>query len=198
MNNISLTEKNNNAKMKIAKQLYDWVEIIAISISFLILVLCLVCRYSPVSGESMNETLQDSDVVIISDLFYTPSQGDIVVFESTTTGYDKPYIKRVIATEGQTIDYDPDSGVITVDGEVLQEDYATYKGVQRSSQSYTSMFEGVSFTYPYTVPEGHVFCMGDNRWNSHDSRDIGPVDVRCIVGHVIFRLLPFDSFGSVK
>ena len=141
----------------------------------------------------MNETLQENDLLIISDLFYTPKQGDIIVFESTATTYEKPYVKRVIATGGQTVDInyvDTDGDVtmkVTVDGKVLDEPYVAYKFTPRLSY-------GADIEYPYTVPEGQVFVMGDNRWNSSDSRDIGTVDVRCIIGRVIFRLFPFDQF----
>ena len=174
------------------KSAFEWVELFAVSIAFVMIILTCIARYSPVNGASMNETLQNGDMLILSNLFYTPKNGDIVVFESEVTGYDEPYVKRVIATEGQTVDIDFDTWTVTVDGKVPEwEQYATYKGIER-------VFYTADITYPYTVPEGCVFVMGDNRWNSRDSRDIGPVDTRTIIGHVIFRLFPFETFGKVK
>jgi len=174
------------------KSVVEWVEIFAISVAAVMLILVLVGRHSPVNGSSMNETLQENDLLIISNLFYTPEQGDIVVFESTATTYERPYVKRIIAVGGQTVDYDPVSGTVTVDGKAIEEDYATYKGTMRSEGSYSA-----GITYPYKVPSGFVFVMGDNRWNSKDSRDIGPVDQRCIIGHVVFRLFPFEKMGAM-
>ena len=171
-------------KFDLSRSIFEWVELVAISITVVMVILNCFARYSPVNGASMNETLQHEDVLILSDLFYTPKNGDIVVFESQQTGYDEPYVKRVIATEGQVVDYDPVTNKVTVDGEVPEwEQYATHKGNQR-------MTYYAEISYPYTVPEGHIFVMGDNRWNSRDSRDIGPVDVRTVLGRVVFRLFP--------
>ena len=184
-------ENGGNASEKERKgfiaSVLEWVELFAVSVAIVMTLLVCVGRHSPVIGSSMNETLRENDLLIISDLFYTPKQGDIIVFESVRTTYERPYVKRIIATAGQVVDYNQSTGEVSVDGKLLYEDYTTYKGVERSS--YYADVE-----YPYTVPEGHIFVMGDNRWNSTDSRDIGPVDQRCIIGHVIFRLFPFDSF----
>lgn len=175
----------------VLKNIFEWIELFALSVAVVMVVLVCLCRHSPVIGASMNETLHENDLLIISDLFYEPEQGDIIVFASKATTYEKPYVKRIIATEGQTIDYDPLTGAVTVDGKLLNEKYATYKGVQHN-------YYGELVTYPYVVPEGHVFVMGDNRWNSNDSRTIGAVDERCIIGRVICRLFPFDQIGAVE
>lgn len=181
-------DKNKPVKEKpkatLASTLFEWIELVAVSITAVMIILNCFARYSPVNGASMNETLQHKDLLILSDILYTPDNGDIVVFESQQTGYDEPYVKRVIATEGQVVDYDPETNKVTVDGaEPEWEQYATHKGMQRNY--YTA-----DITYPYTVPEGHIFVMGDNRWNSRDSRDIGPVDVRTVLGKVVFRIYP--------
>ena len=188
MDNKENIQENEAVKEKpkfdFSRSVFEWVELVAISITVVMIILNCFARYSPVNGSSMNETLQHEDVLILSDLFYTPKNGDIVVFESQQTGYDEPYVKRVIATEGQVVDYDPITGEVTVDGEVPEwEQYAAYKGTQR-----TTYYAEIS--YPYTVPDGHIFVMGDNRWNSRDSRDIGPVDTRTVLGRVVFRLFP--------
>ena len=189
--NPVITEEKKKEKFDLGRTIFEWIELVALSIMMVIIILNCFARYSPVDGQSMNETLQHEDVLILSNLFYTPDNGDIVIFESEVTGYNEPYVKRVIATEGQVIDYDPYTNKVTVDGvEPKWEQYATHKGSQRFN--YMADIE-----YPYTVPEDHVFVMGDNRWNSRDSRDIGPVDVRTILGRVVFRLFPFETMGTV-
>lgn len=185
--NVTVKEK---PKFDLSRSVFEWVELVAISITVVMVILNCFARYSPVNGASMNETLQHEDVLILSDLFYTPKNGDIVVFESQVTGYDEPYVKRVIATEGQVVDYDPITNEVTVDGKVPEwEQHAAYKGSQR-----TTYYAEIS--YPYTVPKGHIFVMGDNRWNSRDSRDIGPVDVRTVLGRVVTALPSANCFSS--
>lgn len=184
----STNVKGGNA---LVKNIFEWIELFAVSVAVVMIVLVCFGRHSPVIGASMNETLQEDDLLIISDLFYEPKQGDVIVFASKETTYEKPYVKRIIATENQIIDYDPSTGAVTVDGKLLNEPYATYKGAQR-------MFYSNTITYPYVVPEGHVFVMGDNRWNSNDSRSIGAVDERTIIGRVVSRVFPFDKFGAIE
>jgi signal peptidase I len=142
----------------------------------------------------MTNTLQHGEKLLVLELFYTPKQGDIIVCQDDCPqlGFDNPIVKRVIATEGQTITMDPETWTVTVDGIPLEEDYVLYyPGRPMGDWDY-----GES----YTVPEGYVFVMGDNRTGSWDSRDdaIGPIDERYIIGKVIFRFAPFDSFGPVS
>ena len=103
--------------------------------------------------------------------------------------FGKPLIKRIIALEGQAVDIDFKTGVVTVDGQVLDEPYISTP---------TTVYEGVDF--PVTVPEGTVFVMGDNRQNSTDSRSemVGFIDTRYILGKAIFRIFPFNTFGLLS
>ena len=136
----------------------------------------------------MVPTLEQSDKVVISNLFYHPKQGDVVVLRKQTL-MEEPIVKRIIATEGQTVDIDFDDGVVYVDGKALDEPYVNEPVHDREN------FEG-----KITVPEGCVFVMGDNRNASTDSRDsrLGIVDERCILGHVLRVVFPFSEFGSVE
>ena len=161
----------------------------------------LVFRVIVVSGSSMYSTLIDGDyLLLISNLFYNePQYGDIIVASKESFDDGKPIIKRVIATEGQTVDIDFVEGIVYVDGVALQEDY-TYTP--------TNVEEGMEF--PLTVEENCVFAMGDNRNRSHDSRsrDIGQIDKREILGKAVWLFLPgtdkghagpdFERMGAIK
>lgn len=195
----------NDGKNSLYRSVVEFVEMLVLAVVIVMLVMTCVGRHSPVDGESMRETLQDKDLLILTNVFYTPKQGDIIVFETNEndtetgipgTGYKTPYVKRVIATAGQVVDieevYDGEENEfglntklnVYVDGELLQEDYATYLGFL-SNPDYLE--------FPYTVPEGKVFVMGDNRNNSKDSRMMGSIDERCVIGKVLMRLYPFSS-----
>lgn len=157
-----------------------------------ILIVFLICfRVVVVSGPSMQNTLIDGDyLLLIGKSFYlNPSQGDIIVAAKESYRDGTPIVKRIIATEGQVVDIDFDTGVVTVDGEVLDEPYI---------KNLTTHFEGTQF--PLRVESGCVFVMGDNRMNSKDSRDpvIGQIDTREILGKAIVLFLPGTDGGKTE
>lgn len=171
---------------------FEWVEMFAVYFAISVAVLLLLFRHCPVNGESMRDTLQNGDLLIVSLLGYTPEGGDIIVCQSETYGLDRPLVKRVIATAGQTVSIDYTDWTVTVDGEALEEDYILKReGFDMLRSNY--------LPETFTVPEGKVFVMGDNRNNSKDSRssEIGFIDERYILGKVVLRLLPFSKFGSL-
>lgn len=188
--------KNNTSKNapSLLAVVFDYFEILILSVCFVLLMFTLLIRVSIVSGSSMEQTLSDKDMLIVSSLPYTPKTGDIVVFRAPfSRAYpDGHLIKRVIATEGQTIDIDYATWTVTVDGKVLDESGYLYLDPRHYLTG--------EIPLPYTVPEGCVFVMGDNRHNSHDSRtiDIGAVDARYILGPVLFRFAPLSKFGTVR
>lgn len=149
----------------------------------------LLFRIVVVVGPSMYDTLVDGDrLILLSNVLYRePEQGDIIVASKESFG-GECIVKRVIATEGQTVDIDFESGIVYVDGLALDEEYA---------HTPTTRQEGMLF--PLTVEEGHVFVLGDNRDDSKDSRDpsIGLVDEREILGKVIFLMIPGDHYDTV-
>lgn len=164
-------------------EFFDLCEIIIIALVVVTLTFTFIFRIVCVEGSSMEYTLMDNDRLIISHLFYQPEQGDIVVLELEDL-FDTPIIKRVIATEGQTINI-TDNGEVSVDGEILDEPYIHAKTNPKDME------------FPLTVPEDCVFVMGDNRGNSNDSRNFGCVNEENIMGQAIFRLFPLKSFGSI-
>ena len=173
------------AKATPRMEAYDWIQSILAALIVCVLVFVFGVRMVNVDGSSMFPTLEDGDRVIISNLFYTPKQGDIVVLRKESFMYE-PIVKRVIAVEGQMVDIDFDKGVVYVDGEALEEPYI-------AEPTYAQL----DFTGPITVPEGCVFVMGDNRNGSTDSRysGLGCVDTRLIQGRVYVTVFPLKNFG---
>lgn len=168
--------------------LKDLKEILTVIVVFM-LVYVLFFRVVVVVGKSMNDTLVQGDrLLLISGLLYNnPKQGDIIVASKDSFKDGEPIIKRVIATEGQTVDIDFQTGTVYVDGVALEEPYISTP---------TTSDEGMQF--PLTVLEGCVFVMGDNRINSQDSRSpqIGLIDEREILGKAIFLLIPGTDQGD--
>ena len=120
-------------------------------------------------------------------LYANPKCGDIIVASKDSFKNGEPIIKRIIATEGQTVDIDFEAGIVYVDGNALDEPYVNTP---------TNLKEGS--TFPLTVAEGCVFVMGDNRNDSLDSRstEIGQIDCREIMGKVLFLAIPGKDPGS--
>lgn len=190
-------EEKLNWKQSVVMYMHDLLYmLVAIMLLFL-----LVFRVIVVSGSSMYDTLIDGDyLLLISNLVYQdPEYGDIIVASKKSFDDGKPIIKRVIATEGQTVDIDFEQGIVYVDGIALEEPY-TYTP--------TNVEEGIAL--PLTVEENCVFAMGDNRNKSHDSRsvDIGQIDRREILGKAIYLFMPgtdeghagpdYDRMGAIK
>ena len=143
-------------------------------------------RHSIVEGSSMENTLHEGEHLIVSDLFYTPKRGDVIVCEANIYGEMKPIVKRVIAVEGEHIVVTPD-GHVFIDGKELIEDYIFIDG----------QVDGLPVDLE--VPEGEIFVMGDHRNNSHDSRDddVGTIKVDAVLGKVLLRFYPLDKFGAI-
>lgn len=178
--------------------IFGFIEMLLITLLAVCLVFTYLLRIVEVSGDSMSSTLETGDKVIITNLCKHPKQGDIIVFYASgavtldddseivvSAGIRQNLMKRVIAAEGQTVDFDFAAGKVYVDGKELDEPYAS--GLTHSDQG---AFTG---KYPVTVPDGYVFVMGDNRRASIDSRasELGFVPVDDIIGRVIFKISPF-------
>lgn len=167
------------------REMLEWFRSLGIAALVAVFLFGFVFRFVMVDGISMEPTLQDGDRLLMVSLFYQPDNGDIVIL-SDQTGLQKPLVKRVIATEGQTVELA--DGQVLVDGEPLEEPYVAEEWQDMGS-----------FRYPLEIPEGCVFVLGDNRNHSTDSRspDVGLVDEGEVLGKVFFRLFPFDRMGLV-
>lgn len=185
LDTIHKSEKPQKTENIILSYLHDLVFLIA----GVLLVFSLLFRVVVVSGPSMNDTLIDGDWLLLlgNALCGEPQRGDVIVASKQTYDDGTPIIKRVIATEGQTVDIDFRAGIVYVDGEALDEPYTLTP---------TNMDEGMEF--PLTVDEGCIFVMGDNRNLSKDSRsiEIGLIDCREVLGKAVFLIFPGDPDGS--
>ncbi len=193
-------------KNRLMQEVFDWLDVIVISIIAVVVLFSFVFRIATIDGDSMRNTLIGTnemrgtigDKVIITNFAYTPKQGDIVVVsrnientaqsQSTNKG---PIIKRVIAVGGQTVNIDFDTATVYVDGVALDEPYIS-----------TPTDRKYDVEFPLYIPEGSVFVLGDNRQNSLDSRssaigDGGIIDTRYVLGHAVFRIFPFDRIGRL-
>lgn len=176
--------------------LHDLVVILAV----LTLVFVFFFRLVGVDGESMIPTLYDRDYLILESNFLYHAddieRGDVIVLKVDAPSINKPIVKRVIATEGQTVDINFETGEVTVDGKILIEPYI-YEPTYESYAEY-----GAGLEYPVTVPKGHLFVMGDDRNHSSDSRyaPIGCVSTDSVLGKVLFLVFPgreTDVYGNV-
>ncbi|MBQ4137142.1 MAG: signal peptidase I [Clostridia bacterium] len=187
--------------MRLARTIYDFLEMVVVACAITMITFMFLGRLTVVDGPSMMNTLIDKEVLAVTNLAYEPKIGDIVVFQSPHSHVKGAIVKRVIATEGQTVDIDFDNWLVYVDGEPLYADELGNPIVEPyvNHESWHGMYK-YDVDFPIVVPEGEVFLMGDNRNHSNDSRgtDIGTVDTRFIFGKVLFRLQPLSKFGPVN
>lgn len=163
---------------KTVKTVYDFASIFLNAILAVTLIFTFAFKISVVNGSSMEHTLSHGDRLLLTAKDWDVAYGDIVVI-SQPNGYGEVLIKRVIATEGQSIYIDPNRGHVVVDGQLLNEPYIA-EAVRTAGD----------MQYPITVPKGCVFVMGDNRNHSGDSRlkEVGFIDTRYIVGEAVYRM----------
>lgn len=184
---VADVKKNTDAdgKKKFYLTVYDFVSVVMSSFIIIAIIFTFAFRLVGVDGTSMTDTLQHGDwLITVQKPEY--KYGDIVVITQDSY-FHKPLIKRVIATGGQTIDFDYDTATVYIDGKAIDEPYLK-EGFLIEKGDYRE--------FPYTVPEGYLFCMGDNRNGSTDSRSyyVGDIDERYIMGKAVLRVLPFGSF----
>lgn len=190
------SDKDGKTESKPFSEALDWVNSIVYAVVAMLILNLFFFRSITVSGDSMNNTLVDGNKVILTNFFYSPSYGDIVVVQANklinkNTGmYGEPIIKRVIAVEGDTVRIDFIAGEVYVNDKLLEEDYI-------KDLTHLRSHDWMESGKTYNVPENCVFVMGDNRNVSNDSRnlvDVGFIDENMIMGRAIVRFSPIKEF----
>lgn len=178
---------------KPGRELFEWLQMIMGCVLVAVVLFNCFARLTRVDGDSMNNTLENGELMLVWSLGYTPKQGDIVVLNKTTADFlgNRAIVKRVIATGGQTVDIDYNTGTVYVDGDPLDEPYIR-------EEMYLPYVSTMQQTH-WEVPEGSIFVMGDNRNASTDSRDdrLGTIDEDYVLGKVVLGLWPLSRVGAM-
>jgi len=173
------------SKDYIGEEIKDWVVSILVAVVLAFFIRYFIVELYLVEGPSMQPTLISKERLVVNKFIYrfrTPEKGEILVFRYPKDP-SRDFIKRVIATPGDTIEIK--DGRIFVNQQLLNENY---------------ILDKTRGSYPLsTVPEGHIFVMGDNRNNSEDSRfkDVGFVPFDLIKGKAMMVFWPFDNLKTL-
>lgn len=164
-----------------------WFTVFCAVMIVLLLLNTFVIKLAVVDGRSMYPTLHDRQLLLVLRPGYEASQADVVVIHTGKGIFNRDYIvKRVIAVEGQTVKIDYDLNEVSVDNVVLSEAYLNFE------EEDPMLPRDDRAVVRYTVPEGCVFVMGDNRNHSEDSRfsDVGCVKKEAVLGKVLLVIFP--------
>jgi len=202
--NLLLFKGDNTIFRKAVEAASGVLEIIFITYFVFALAMTYLFKFATVSGDSMKPSLNSGEHVLLTIFPSQLHNGDVVVIDSEYStvlsdektleirnGLDKQIVKRVIAVGGQQIGIDFQTGEVKVNGKIIDEPYITTL-THNDSGAFT-------YDYPFIVPEGYIFVMGDNRYVSKDSRDasVGLVKSDSVIGKVLLVVFPFSQFRVV-
>ncbi len=173
------------------KIMLEEIKEIVIIVFCVVFFMTFVMSQNKIPSGSMIPTLNVKDRLIVSMLPYyyrSPKRGEMVVCNGPDQG---KWIKRVIGLPGEVIDIQ--DGNIYINGEYLDESaYLTEEGISTLNPILETIV-----TYPFTIPNGCYFLLGDNRMESYDCRYIGPIPEEQIIGKAVFRIYPFNQMGRL-
>lgn len=173
------------SKTNLGEEIKDWVVSIIIAIVLAFFIRYFIVELYMVEGPSMRPTLINGERLVVNKFIYRfkqPEKGDIVVFRYPRDP-SRDFIKRVIGVAGDVIEVK--DGKVFLNGQLLNESYI----LERTRGSYPAA----------TIPDGHIFVMGDNRNNSEDSRfrDVGFVSLEMLKGKAVMVFWPFDQMKTL-
>ena len=177
-----MEQEKKRPEQGLLKTAFEWMSAAVTALVAVAVLFTFFFRVVSVSGDSMTNTLQHGDKLILTNYSYVPQRGDVVVVRREN---EEPLIKRVIGLPGDTVEIA--EGRVILNGVPLKEPYV--RGGQTPSMGMTGRL---------TVPEGYVFVMGDNRGGSLDSRQLGAFSLREIMGEAVCRLFPTPSFNVME
>ncbi|MBT2666327.1 signal peptidase I [Bacillus sp. ISL-4] len=189
-------KQREGLRLEKRKEVFSWIKAILIAVILAFLIRTYIFAPIVVDGESMMPTLQDHERIVLTKFgtnIDNIDRFDIVVFHATV---DKDYIKRVIGLPGDHIEYKDDT--LYINGKAYEEPYLDKYKSQMAGVPLTESFKLEDLTGSMTVPEGHLFLMGDNRQNSLDSREIGTISVDEIVGKANLVYWPINEIKLVN
>lgn len=176
-------------------ELWEWIKALIIAVLLAALIRYFLFAPIVVDGLSMMPTLHDQDRMIVNKLSYQigePERFDIIVFHAPE---NKDYIKRVIGLPGDTIEYRNDT--LYVNGKAYEEPYLEEYKQQVIDGPLTDPFTLEEKIGRDTVPDGHIFVMGDNRRFSKDSRHIGTVPIDEVLGKTNLIYWPVEDIRFI-
>lgn len=185
-------KKNEKKPTNWKKELVSWILTLAVAVAVALPVRAFIFEPIRVDGASMCDTLQDGEVMIVTKPEYLvgdPERGDVIICKYP--GRKENFVKRVMGVPGDVISII--SNVVYRNGEALDEPYLT---PSRNNDGFSMA--------PFTLEEGEYFVMGDNRDNSHDSRNYynyytpAAITRDMIVGHVRWVVFPFDNMRGIE